>query len=800
MIQPSDIYTCPDCGSPMDIGQLRPFSLAQCPTCKSLHRVHTRLGVYEITDKLGVGGMSIVFRATDMVLGREVALKILNETYYDKPERVARFEKESALMAKVHHPNVVNIYSIGQALNHLYIAMELISGTDIETMIGQRGQIPEAETLDIALQVAEGLQAAQKAGLLHRDMKPANILITPKGQAKIVDFGLALLQSDQDTEKEIWVTPFYAPPETLNRSKEDFRSDIYALGVTMFHMLVGKPPIASGINSVRKLLEIKKKLPKIQQLAPELSKATCDLVNRMMAFSMARRPQSYQALIDDINEARAICDAQANGDRKSMRSLYFRRYKRKQSKYLLLGGIALVLIILTVILLLPGRNPEPAAPKTPATSSAPTVHHQETPLNAPETALLYGDFGKAAKAYEEVFLNNQDDTALSAWCALNACLCKWISGPGNNLQEGLDLLQQLETVPLIRQSDRESTRYIITLRDSLLDKNWLQKTAKMPGTDRLKLRAAASLAIGLRHLNSKHLEQALRSLKDAQQAYTEDSEPPYKGYLKPIGLCIADLENFEKFRTMPETSATERKQKIQKGNELAQNQNNRYFQSPYRDHLVNLLHDECTRLATAGKPSAEQETGMQEGGYRSTLKKGSAQLDKNRFRQASNLFYADRDNFSDLSAEYKALSTYATAAEIADTYLRATSKRLAASALPSSYPVTDRKGKKYTITGYADNRLTADNDQGEPATLDWSDLSDESLIHLFKAVMQDKPGIDSDNSRKRHQAQVAQAADEFLAILQLLRNTGKTATMPILPAQSSQLFQSIWNEWKPTLH
>ncbi len=219
MIQPSDIYTCPDCGSPMDIGQLRPFSLAQCPTCKSLHRVHTRLGVYEITDKLGVGGMSIVFRATDMVLGREVALKILNETYYDKPERVARFEKESALMAKIHHPNVVNIYSIGQALSHLYIAMELISGTDIETMIGQRGQIPEAETLDIALQVAEGLQAAQKAGLLHRDMKPANILLTPKGQAKIVDFGLALLQSDQDTEKEIWVTHYYAPPAPLSTDK-----------------------------------------------------------------------------------------------------------------------------------------------------------------------------------------------------------------------------------------------------------------------------------------------------------------------------------------------------------------------------------------------------------------------------------------------------------------------------------------------------------------------------------------------------------------------------------------------------
>lgn len=797
MIQPSDIYTCPDCGSPMDIGQLRPFSLAQCPTCKSLHRVHTRLGVYEITDKLGIGGMSIVFRATDMVLGREVALKILNETYYDKPERVARFEKESALMAKVHHPNVVNIYSIGQALNHLYIAMELISGTDIETMISQRGQIPEAETLDIALQVAEGLQAAQKAGLLHRDMKPANILITPKGQAKIVDFGLALLQSDQDTEKEIWVTPFYAPPETLNRTKEDFRSDIYALGVTMFHMLVGKPPIASGINSVRKLLEIKKKLPKIQQLAPELSKATCDLVNRMMEFSMARRPQSYQALIDDINEARAICAAQASGDRKSMRALYFRRYKRKQSKYLLLGGIALILIILTVILLLPGRSQESASSKTPAISTTVVVHPQDTPLNAPETALLYGDFGKAAKAYEEVLLNNQDDTTLSAWCALNACLCKWISGPGNNLQEGLALLQTLENVPLIRLSDRESTRYIVILRDALLDKNWLQKTAKLPATDRLKLRAAASLAIGLRHLNGNHLEQALNSLKKARQAYTEDSEPPYKGYLKPINLCIADLENFEQFRTMPENTATERKQKIQKGNELAQNQNNRYFQSPYRDHLVNLLHNECTRLATAGKPASEQETGMPEGGYRNILKKGAAQLDKNRFRQASNLFYADRDSFSDLSAEYKALSTYATAAEIADTYLRAMSKRLAASALPSNYSVTDRKGKKYTVTGYADNHLTADNEQGETSTLDWSDLSDESLIHLFKAAMQDKPDIDSD---KRHQAQVAQAADEFLAILQLLRNTGKTATMPILPTQSSQLFQSIWNEWKPTIH
>ncbi len=568
-------------------------------------------------------------------------------------------------------------------------------------------------------------------------------------------------------------------------------------------MLQGKPPIASGINSVRKLLEIKKKLPKIQQLAPELSTATCDLVNRMMAFSMARRPQSYQALIDDINEARAICAAQASGDRKGMRALYFRRYKRKQSKYLLLGGIALILIILAIILLLPGRSSETTAPGSSSKAAAPSsaaIQTPESPLHAPETALLYGDFDKAAKAYETAFLKNQDDTALSSWSVLNACLCKWISGPGGNLQEGLDLLRKIETVPQIRQSDRESTRYIVALSNALLDKNWSQLTRQLPKTDRLKLHAAASLAIGLRHLNSNHLEQAATALKAARQAYTEDSEPPYKGYLKPISQCISDLENFEKFRTLPENTTTERTQKIQKGNELAHNPDGRYFQSPYRDHFINLLHDECTRLTTAGAPPTTKDTGAPEGSYRDILQKGSAQLNKNRFRQAGNILNAGRDNFSDLSAEYKALSTYATAAEIADTYLRAMSKRLASAGLPSNYPVTDRKGKKYTVTGYADNRLSANDDQGKTTSLDWGDLSDESLIHLFKDVMQEKPGLNSDSSKKRHQAQVAQASDEFLAILQLLRNTGKNTTMPILPTQSSQLFQSIWNEWKPTIH
>ena len=194
----------------MDISQLGFFARLQCPNCGRKARVHTLLANFRIDSVLGRGGMSVVFSAQDLVLGRELAIKVLNDNYRDQPERIARFENECMLMAKVRHENVVSVYSASWARGQFYIAME-----KVELIVDEHKCLLPDEALDVILQVAMGLRAAHAAGVLHRDMKPGNIIITPEGQAKVLDFGLSQDDcGDSEQEEIIWATPVYVPPET----------------------------------------------------------------------------------------------------------------------------------------------------------------------------------------------------------------------------------------------------------------------------------------------------------------------------------------------------------------------------------------------------------------------------------------------------------------------------------------------------------------------------------------------------------------------------------------------------------
>ena len=199
--QQDNIINCPECGQAMDISLLPPYANAVCPNCGAMTRVKTRMGPYRITGKLGKGGMSVVFRAEDSVLGREVALKVLNETYAGDAVRSERFEREAQIMARVSHENLVQIYAVGHDQGLFYIAMELVEGNGLDSLITAEERVPEDKVLSIALDIVRGLDAAWNAGLMHRDIKPANVLQAPDGEAKIVDFGLSLLHSESDMER-----------------------------------------------------------------------------------------------------------------------------------------------------------------------------------------------------------------------------------------------------------------------------------------------------------------------------------------------------------------------------------------------------------------------------------------------------------------------------------------------------------------------------------------------------------------------------------------------------------------------
>ena len=310
-------------------------------------RVKKQFGSYELTARHAVGGMSLVFVAHDDTLNRDVAVKILNEEYSASEIRSAQFENEARLTAAVSHPNVVRLYTVGKAFERFYIAMELIEGKSLEALIAERGALPEEEILTLANEVAAGLQAAHQAGVLHRDIKPGNILIDLNQHAKIVDFGLALIAKDGSARaEEIWATPYYVPPEALEFAIEDLRSDLYALGATLYHALAGHPPFTTNTTNNKALHEEKKNIPSLGKVAPWLQPATVKLIDCMMAYSPVQRPNSYQEVLDRLNSARLELErAEIESPVHSKNRLKRRAtYQKRKKIYLLTGSTAAVLI------------------------------------------------------------------------------------------------------------------------------------------------------------------------------------------------------------------------------------------------------------------------------------------------------------------------------------------------------------------------------------------------------------------------------------------------------------------------
>ena len=324
MSESTEIWTCPKCGMRQDISQLGFFVEIACHQCEHRAVVHSLLGNYKIDSVLGIGGMSVVFHATDLILGRPLAIKVLNDAYRHETERIAGFENECTLMAKVRHENVVSVYSAGWARGQFYIAMELVEGRNLELIVADRGFLLPADALEIVRQVALGLQAAHEAGLLHRDVKPGNVIITTEGQAKVLDFGLSLEDKPgADAGEIIWATPYYAPPETLLREAESVQTDIYALGMTLRNLLTGEATLPDSPQTVSDMLEAKKKLPSISSLMPHAVPELCRLVEHMTEYEAAERPAGYAELLQEVESTqKAMADVLNPEERE-------RRYRRK---------------------------------------------------------------------------------------------------------------------------------------------------------------------------------------------------------------------------------------------------------------------------------------------------------------------------------------------------------------------------------------------------------------------------------------------------------------------------------------
>ena len=339
------LQNCTACGAAMDVSEVEPLSAVTCPECGAPTVISATIDHFELTDVIGHGGMGAVYKAHDTSLDRMVALKLLRKSS-GNPTQIAQLETEAAITASINHPHVVRVFSTGLDHGRFYIAMELVEKGTLDRLIELQGRVAEAQVLEVGIQIASGLRAAQHAGLIHRDVKPGNILFADSHTAKIVDFGLAIFAEDEAKMRgEIWGTPYYVAPEKLDHKPEDFRSDIYSLGGTLFHALAGRPPFEAENASMVALKHLKSQAVSLQTYAPHVSSNTTYVINRTLAKDPEQRYQSYDELIEHLEYAHAELQASGSKPPQSRRVVLETDQEKQAMGWVVLGLIGLIVAL-----------------------------------------------------------------------------------------------------------------------------------------------------------------------------------------------------------------------------------------------------------------------------------------------------------------------------------------------------------------------------------------------------------------------------------------------------------------------
>lgn len=260
---------------------------------------------YQILEKLGAGAMARVFKARQVSLDRIVAIKVLADTLSKNPEFVDRFYKEGKAAAKLNHPNIVQAIDVGEARGAHYFVMEYVEGESLYDQLAKGKVYNEKEALRVIIQIARALEHAHQQGLIHRDVKPKNIMMTRDGQAKLADMGLARAATDmaaaQAEAGRAYGTPYYISPEQIRGEVNiDFRADIYSLGATLYHLVVGRVPFDGATPTAVMHKHLKEPLTPPDHVNPNLTAGLGEVVEVMMAKDPKRRYASTTDLLMDL--------------------------------------------------------------------------------------------------------------------------------------------------------------------------------------------------------------------------------------------------------------------------------------------------------------------------------------------------------------------------------------------------------------------------------------------------------------------------------------------------------------------
>ncbi len=428
----ANTLSCPTCGGPVATAEAEPLARVSCPQCGQRVRASRSFDHFELLETLGTGGMGTVYKARDTHLDREVAIKVLRKDL--GPEYADQLRQEARVTASINHPNVVQVFSFGRAHDQYYLVMELVDRGTLDDIIEEQKTLPEDQVLRAGIEVARGLGAAFAKGLIHRDVKPANILFAGDGTAKISDFGLAglagLAEPHGQNTGAIWGTPYYVAPERLNNAPEDFHSDIYSLGATLFHAIAGCPPFEGHTTSAADLRALKNRPLKLNVVAPDVSPTTAGVIGQMIAPDSRLRFHSYEGVIAALEKARRMLLGEAEPARRRP----------------VLIALALVMTALALggWFLSKRARPLQAAPESHASATTAAIDINRQFENA-RRQLSDGNYAEARAAFAQLAVDTKRKQPIYDWALLHEALAALLNHEPFQMRQALEEVENAGT-------------------------------------------------------------------------------------------------------------------------------------------------------------------------------------------------------------------------------------------------------------------------------------------------------------------------------------------------------------------
>ena len=258
---------------------------------------------YEIVSKIGTGGMADVYKAMDHKLNRFVAVKVLKPEFREDATFVKKFRSEAQAAAGLTHPNIVNVFDVGDDEGVYYIVMELIEGITLKEYISKKGKLSVKEATSIAIQVSMGLEAAHSHGIVHRDVKPQNIIISTDGKVKVTDFGIARAASSNTISSNVMGSVHYSSPEQVRGGYSDEKSDIYSLGITLYEMVTGRVPFDGDTTVAIAIKHLQEEMVPPSVYSPDLPYSLEQIIMKCTQKSVDRRYNKMEDVIEDLKHS-----------------------------------------------------------------------------------------------------------------------------------------------------------------------------------------------------------------------------------------------------------------------------------------------------------------------------------------------------------------------------------------------------------------------------------------------------------------------------------------------------------------